>query len=134
MTAWKRCLPALAALAIAPLAPLAHAKRFAPEPAPADFELLGAPLGGPRAPEPSARPASLAGSTIAAWQGGAIVIDADSGELVRTDREGTPTARLAIGVGASQLVLDERTGRLYVADRLGDRIVVVDARAGLAEV
>ncbi|MCE9574680.1 MAG: c-type cytochrome, partial [Deltaproteobacteria bacterium] len=59
----------------------------------------------------------------------ALVIDADSGTLVRVGPDLAPTARLALGPGASQLVYDPALARAYVADRANDRIVVVDVGA-----
>ena len=47
------------------------------------------------------------------------VLDAETGEL---------TAPVEIGGYPADMVADEKTGRLYVADAARDRIVVVDAR------
>ncbi len=57
---------------------------------------------------------------------GALVVDTDSGELVRTDAKGKVVARTTIGAGAAQLVFDATTSRAYVTDRITDEIVVVD--------
>jgi DNA-binding beta-propeller fold protein YncE/mono/diheme cytochrome c family protein len=100
-------------------------EREMPPPA---FALDGASLGGPKAPAgvDARAPAHLAGGTIAALGDGALVIDPDSGELVRVDRAGKVTARLPIGPTAAQLVVDRARNTAYVSDRRGDRVVVVD--------
>jgi DNA-binding beta-propeller fold protein YncE len=72
-----------------------------------------------------APPVALAGSTIVALADGALVIDPDSGELVRVDAAGQPVARTAIGPDAAQVVFDRERARAYVSDRRGDRIAVV---------
>lgn len=77
-------------------------------------------------------PSYLTSSRIAALADGALVIDADSGMLVRTDRSGAAQARLAIGPGAGTLALDAVGEVAYVADRGNDRIVVVELRGGLS--
>jgi cytochrome c553 len=85
-------------------------------------------------PSPRVQPPSyLTSSRIAALADGALVIDADSGMLVRTDRNGAAQARLSIGRGAGTLALDAAAEVAYVADRRGDHIVVVDLRAGLVQ-
>ena len=70
-------------------------------------------------------PAYLAGDRIAAVADGALVIDADSGNLMLTDAAGELIASLPIGADAGQLVYDDVAGRAYIADRHGDRIVIV---------
>jgi hypothetical protein len=90
-----------------------------------DFALLDTSIGGRTAPTEAA-PAYLAGSPIAALpQREALVIDADSGRLLRVGTDGKLVTELRIGPDASQLVYDTRTERAYVADRRGDRIAVV---------
>jgi DNA-binding beta-propeller fold protein YncE len=91
------------------------------------FEMLGRPLGDAR--PASATPAYLAGSRIAAAGDGALVIDADSGALLRTDHAGERIAQLAIGRGAGLMAFDPAADRAYVADRQNDRIAVVDTAA-----
>lgn len=91
------------------------------------FALLEPPVAPPA--DTASAPAPT-GSTIAALGGGALVIDEDSGELVRMDGDGQPAARLRIGAGAGQLVVDHEGATAYVADRAGDRVVVVDVAAG----
>jgi sugar lactone lactonase YvrE len=76
-------------------------------------------------------PAYATSSRIAALEGGALVIDADSGWLIRTDLAGAPLAHLAIGIDAGTLAYDPAAHRAYVADRRGDRIVVVKVGAEL---
>lgn len=101
----------------------------------APFTLEGAPVGEGQAPAAAALPSSLQGSKIAAIRGGAVVIDADSGKLVRTDANGASQAQLDIAPGAAQLVVDGANERVFVSDRQGDRIVVVSlADGGLRQV
>jgi hypothetical protein len=90
-----------------------------------DFALLDTAIGGRTAPT-EAPPAYLAGSPLAALPAReALVIDADSGRLIRVGADGKLLAELRIGADASQLVYDAAAGRAYVADRRGDRIAVV---------
>lgn len=105
-----------------------HMEHFDPG-AGVGFQLTDPALGELQAPATKA-PASLQGSTIAALKDGALVIDGDSGKLLRTDRDGKVTAELVIGDHASQLVVDAKRNRAFVADRAHDRIVVVDLAAG----
>jgi len=98
-----------------------------------DFALNGAPVGAPTAPA-AAQPSGLHGSNIAVLGGDVLVMDADSGQLVRTAPDGTKTATLEIGRGAAQMALDVDAKRAYVTDREHDRIVVVDVSSGLTEV
>ena len=77
-------------------------------------------------------PAYAASSRVAALDVGALVIDADSGWLVRTDAVGAPIAHVAIGRDAGTLAYDPVAHRAYVADRMGDRIVAVDVGEQLA--
>jgi hypothetical protein len=76
--------------------------------------------------------ADRTGSRIAATASGALVIDADSGVLFSIDSTGKVLAKRGIGRGAGLLVYDPEHGRAYVADRSGDRLVVLDTRSGLA--
>lgn len=79
-----------------------------------------------------ASPSWLSGSRIAALDdGGVLVSDADSGSLIRTDTTGARRDQLAIGANAGLLVYDPVERRAYVADRTGDRIVVVSVGDGL---
>jgi DNA-binding beta-propeller fold protein YncE len=90
---------------------------------PPDFELAGGALGG--AKPASATAAYLTGSRIAAVEDGALVIDADSGQLLRTDAQGDPIAQLAIGHNAGLLAYDPVAKLAYVADRNGNRVAIV---------
>jgi sugar lactone lactonase YvrE len=80
----------------------------------------------------TAVPAYATSSRIAALEPGALVIDADSGWLVRTDAAGAPLAHVAIGTDAGTLSYDPTAHRAYVVDRAGDRVVVVTVGATLA--
>lgn len=86
-----------------------------------------------RAPAPETPP-YLTGGRIAAAGAGAIVSDADSGAVLAIAADGRVAARLAIGREVGQLVFDGARELAFVADRLGDRIVVVATRLGLREV
>lgn len=90
------------------------------------FSMSDAPVGGTQPPASAVVPASLSGGRVVAIRGGALAIDEDSGDLVRTDAQGKKVSSLAIGRGAGQLVVDAKAGRAYVADRGHDRVTVVD--------
>jgi sugar lactone lactonase YvrE len=82
-----------------------------------------------RAPPPEpvvATTADLTGGRIVATATGAFVIDADSGVLFELDDAARTAARVAIGRDAGQLVYDPARDVVFVADRRGDRVVVVD--------
>jgi DNA-binding beta-propeller fold protein YncE len=87
------------------------------------FELAGRPVGG--AKPASATPAHLTGARIMAAGDGALVIDADSGVLLKTDKAGKNVGQLAIARDAGLLTFDATAGIAYVADRRNDRIAVV---------
>ena len=87
------------------------------------FQLLGRPIGGAKAA--SATPAYLAGQRIAALGDGALVIDADSGYLMRTDAKNNKVATLSIGKNAGLLAYDPTAKLAYIADRLANRVAVV---------
>ena len=87
------------------------------------FELAGRPVGG--AKPASATAAYLTGSRIMAAGDGALVIDADSGALVKTDKAGKNIGQLAIARDAGLMTFDAAAGIAYVADRKNDRIAVV---------
>ncbi len=96
---------------------------FSPPP---PFSMIGSGIGGVR-PATGGGGAHLAGSRIAALpDGGALVSDADSGMLLRTDSAGALRDKLPIGREAGLLVYDDKAHRAYVADRHGDRIAVVE--------
>ncbi len=90
---------------------------------PPTFELAGRPIGGAKAAMPTA--AYLTASRIMATADGAVVIDADSGSLIKTDRSGKNLAQIAIARDAGLLTYDPDTGLAYVADRKNDRVAVV---------
>lgn len=116
-----KVLAAAVPLSIGSLA-LARMVRFNPS-APV-FEMIGRPVGG--ATPGGATAAYLAGARIAALDDGALVIDADSGALLKTDRAGKAVGQLAIGRDAGLLAYDRDAKLAYVADRRGDKVVVVD--------
>jgi len=87
------------------------------------FEMLGRPIGG--AKPATATAAHLTGSRIMATDDGAVVIDEDSGALIRTDKHGKHLGQLAIGTNAGLLTYDASTKLAYVADRMSDRVVAV---------
>lgn len=109
------CVLALASGALA-----SHDREFEPPP---PFKLHGPSVGGARPAAPA--PAFLAGSRIAVNGDGALVIDADSGALILADATGANRGQLAIGRDAGLLAFDPVASVAYVADRRGDRIVVV---------
>lgn len=88
-----------------------------------EFQLTGRPLGGAQAASFTA--AHLTGSRIMAADDGALVIDADSGALIRTDRNGKNIGQVAIARDAGLMTFDPIDWVAYVADRHNDRIAVV---------
>ena len=98
--------------------------------APPRFAMLDLPVGGSRAPSKTRPQVSLAGSTIAALADGSLVIDEDSGQLVRLDKKGEPVARIDVAPGASQLAVDRKRELAYVVDRQGDQVRVVSLAKG----
>lgn len=88
-----------------------------------DFAIQDMPLGGITAPKVGPHAGSH-GSTLVADGKGLLVLDRDSGELIRSDRSGEPLGRLAFHPNAGELVWDGHD-RVYVADRSDDRIAVV---------
>jgi len=118
-------------LLVAALPTIAVAKRMISDfdRSPPAFELLGRPIGGAAAATPTA--AHLTGSRIMAVGDGALVIDADTGALIRTDKAGKNIAQLLLGREAGLLTYDAVTGLAYVADRKHDRIAVIKVGAKL---
>ena len=118
-------------LLVAALPAIAVAKRMISDfdRSPPAFELLGRPIGGAAAAAPTA--AHLTGSRIMAVGDGALVIDADTGALIRTDKAGKNIAQLALGREAGLLTYDAATNLAYVADRKNDRIAVIKVGAKL---
>ncbi len=96
---------------------------------PPAFQLEGRPIGG--AKPAAATAAYLTSSRIAATADGALVIDSDSGALIRTDKDGKNIAQVAIGSNAGLLAYDPTAGIAYVADRVSNRIAVVSIGAKL---
>src|SRR3954469_6533568 len=114
---------ALGALALVLPATYALGKVVAFDRSPAAFELSGRPIGGAQPALPSA--AYLTASRITAIADGALVIDADSGSLIKTDKAGKAVAKGDIGRDAGLLTYHPATGMAYIADRKNDRIAVV---------
>ena len=96
------------------------------------FELAGRPIGGAKAASPTA--AYLTSARITAQGDGALVIDPDSGALIKTDKAGKNVAQVAIGNDAGLLTYDPVAGVAYVANRLGDSITVVNVTESKLEV
>ncbi len=89
----------------------------------ATFALQGRPLGGTKAANET--PPYLAGARISALGDGALVIDADSGQLIQTAKDGKQLASIMIGKNAGLMAYDPAGKRAFVADRTGNRIAVV---------
>jgi mono/diheme cytochrome c family protein len=85
----------------------------------------GAPVGHRAAPAEGPHRGSH-GSTVIADAHGLLVAERNAGVLVRTDRMGVPLADLELHEGVSQVVADD-SGAVFVADRLADRVVRVEA-------
>lgn len=98
------------------------------------FKWLDSPVAAPRAAPAFATEGTLASSTIATVGAHALLIDADSGALVRTNHRGRSNGQLYVAQHAAQLLVDGEAGRAYVSDRMGDRIVVIDIRSKLRRV
>ncbi|MFO7567576.1 MAG: c-type cytochrome [Enhygromyxa sp.] len=97
------------------------------------FQLEDAPLGTNDAPGIAPHVGSH-GGTIAADSHGLLVLDRDTGKLVRTDADGEELASLAFGSWAGELVRDGASEFAYVADRTAHRVVRVRAGATLERV
>lgn len=87
------------------------------------FELSGRPIGGAKAASNTA--SYLTSARIMAAGEGALVIDADSGALIKTDKTGKNQTQIAIGADAGLMTYDPVANQAYVANRLGDSISVV---------
>jgi len=87
------------------------------------FELSGRPIGGAKAASPTA--AYLTSARIMAAGDGALVIDSDSGALIKTDRAGKNVAQVAVGNDAGLMTYDPVSNVAFVANRHGDSISVV---------
>lgn len=120
-------------IATAALAEPAFAKRMISDFGAPSFQLLGRPIGGAQPARET--PAYLAGQRIAAAGDGALAIDADSGQLIQTDKAGARIATLEIGKNAGLLTYDPARNVAYVVDRLASKVKVVkvgDAKLELA--
>jgi len=87
------------------------------------FELSGRPIGGAKAATPTA--SYLTSARIMAAGEGALVIDGDSGALIKTDKAGKNIAQVSVGADAGLMTFDPVNNTAYVANRLGDAINVV---------
>ncbi|WP_052551649.1 c-type cytochrome [Enhygromyxa salina] len=94
----------------------------------AQFRLDDMPLGGTTAPTVTPHAGSH-GGTLALDAHGVLVLDRDSGKLVRTTRSGEQLASLDFGVGAGELVSDPKHELVYVADRQANKVVRIQAGA-----
>ena len=94
---------------------------------PPAFQLGGRPIGGAKPGKLTA--AFLTGSRIAAADDGALVIDADSGMLIKTDKDGKPITTIAIGASPGMMVYDPGARLAYVAARFANRVAVVKVGA-----
>ncbi|HEX5059475.1 MAG TPA: YncE family protein, partial [Kofleriaceae bacterium] len=110
-------------IATAAFAEPALAKRMISDFGAPSFQLLGRPIGGAKPARET--PAYLAGQRIAAVGDGALVIDSDSGDLIKTDKAGTRIASIAIGKNAGLMVYDPTAKLAYVVDRLASKVKVV---------
>ena len=86
-----------------------------------------------RHPPPAPPPGAVTGARIAATPRGALVIDADTGNLIATDDADKVVASLAIGRDAGLFAYDADRQVAFVADRMADRLVVIDTRDSMRE-
>jgi cytochrome c553 len=98
----------------------------------AQFQLDDAPLGKTSAPAIVPHLGSH-GGTVTVDGEGLLILDRDTGKLVRSDRAGQVSASLSFGSWAGELVRDGASEFAYVADRSNHRVVRVRA-AGTLEV
>ena len=96
----------------------------------AQFRLDDAPLGSTQAPAIVPHQGSH-GGTLATDAEGVLVLDRDSGKLIRTDVHGKTLASLELSSWAGELVRDGGSEFAYVADRSRHRVVRVRATGGL---
>ncbi len=106
-------------------------EEFSPPPV---FALERRAIGAARPTASTPTPAFLTASRIAPRGDGALAIDADTGLLFATGAAGELRASLAIGRDAGLLAYDPASGRAYIADRRGDRIVVAAVGEHLAQI
>ena len=90
------------------------------------FQLDDVPLGETQAPGTAPHVGSH-GGTIAVDAHGVLVLDRDSGKLVRTNENGDQLATLTFGSWAGELVRDGNSEFAYVADRTANRVVRIRA-------
>jgi mono/diheme cytochrome c family protein len=84
-------------------------------------------------PPSEVRPAPPSASTIWGVPGGVLVIDGDTGQLARVDRDtGRVVDAIAIGPDAGPMFVDAASGRAWVVDRRRDRIVIASTGGALA--
>lgn len=93
----------------------------------AQFRLDDLPLGPTSAPTVAPHVGSH-GGTVVVDAHGVLVLDRDSGKLLRTDRQGQALASLDVQPGAGELVTDGH-GIAYVADRGANKVVRLRAEA-----
>jgi DNA-binding beta-propeller fold protein YncE len=110
-------------IATVALAEPALAKRMMGDFGQPSFQLLGRPIGGAKAARDT--PAYLAGQRISAVGDGALVIDSDSGELIKTDKTGAKLVSIAIGKNAGLMTYDPVGKLAYVVDRMANKVKVV---------
>jgi mono/diheme cytochrome c family protein len=91
----------------------------------------GARVGGFAAPK-TAPHASNHGSTLAADSQGLWIAECTTGSLIRADLEGRPIAITSHSGQLGELIRDERSGMLFLADRGGDRVLRFDTSTGTA--
>lgn len=92
------------------------------------FRLEDAPLGGSKAPSVVPHVGSH-GGTLALDGDALLVLDRDSGKLLRTDRDGTVLASLSLAPGVGELVTDG-AGAIFVANRRADQLLRVSSAGG----
>ncbi|HEY5952131.1 MAG TPA: YncE family protein, partial [Kofleriaceae bacterium] len=110
-------------IASAALAEPALAKRMISDFGAPSFQLLGRPIGGAKPARET--PAYLAGQRIAAVGDGALVIDSDSGDLIKTDKAGKSVATIAIGKNAGLMTYDPVAKLAYVVNRMANQVKVI---------
>jgi DNA-binding beta-propeller fold protein YncE/mono/diheme cytochrome c family protein len=88
-----------------------------------DFAVLASNPTIKRLPDTSSR--GTTGSSVAALGQGAVAIDAETGTLSLLDKNSKVKDTLKVGDVAGLLTVDPVGRRIFVADRNGDRIVVV---------
>ena len=95
---------------------------------PSTFRMLDAPIAEKRRGARKSSRVSLSGSTIETLGDQAVVIDADSGKLILVGADGAVQDTMAIRSNAGQLAVDRSKRLVYVADRDGDRLWMIEVR------